>query len=72
MKVDALRAAFARLDGKTAVRFVFGAGHSLAVEKALVIPVEEDGLLKLTDGDREFIVDVDSIAWIEIDLPKSP
>lgn len=72
MQVDALRTAFARLDGQRAVRFVFSAGHSLTVEKALVIPVEEDGLLKLTDGDRELIVDADSIAWIEIDLPKTP
>jgi hypothetical protein len=72
VQVDALRAALARLDGTRAIRFVFTAGQTLVVEKALVIPVEEDGLLKLTDGDREVIIDADVVAWLEIELPKAP
>ena len=72
MLVDELRVAFKRLDGKKAVRINFSAGISLEVTKALLIPVEEDGLLKLTDGEREYVVNPGGVAWIEIELPSAP
>ena len=72
MLADELRAAFSRLDGQRAVRITFTAGVSLEVKKALVIPVEDDGLLKLTDGEREYVVNPGRVAWIEIELPSVP
>ncbi|MEC8319774.1 MAG: hypothetical protein VX726_05865 [Planctomycetota bacterium] len=69
MLVEELRTAFATLDGNRAVRISFAAGASLEIEKALLIPVEDDGLLKLTDGEREYLVNPGGIAWIEIQLP---
>ena len=72
MLANELRVAFKRLDGKKAVRINFSAGISLEVTKALLIPVEEDGLLKLTDGEREYVVNPGGVAWIEIELPSAP
>ncbi len=72
MQPDELRTAFSRLDGKRTVRITFAAGQTLVVDGAVLIPVEDDGLLKLTDGDREFVVNSARVAWIEIDLPKKP
>ena len=40
--------------------------------KALLIPVEDDGLLKLTDGEREYLVNPGGVAWVEIELPSTP
>lgn len=70
MLADELRAAFSRLDGQRAVRITFSAGATLEVVKALVIPVEDDGLLKLTDGEREYVVNSGHVAWVEIELPS--
>ena len=72
MQADELRTAFSRLDGQRAVRITFAAGQTLVVDGAVLIPVEDDGLLKLTDGDREYVVNPGRVAWIEIDLPKKP
>jgi hypothetical protein len=36
------------------------------VKKALLIPEEADGLVKVTDGSHIYIVDSERIAWIEI------
>ena len=35
-----------------------------------MIPVEDDGLLKLTDGEREYVVNSGHVAWVEIELPS--
>ena len=72
MLADELRVAFKRLDGQKAVRINFTAGITLEVTKALLIPVEDDGLLKLTDGEREYVVNPGGVAWIEIELPSAP
>ena len=72
MLADELRAAFKRLDGQRAVRISFSAGITLEVSKALLIPIEDDGLLKLTDGEREYLVNPGGVAWVEIELPSTP
>ena len=37
-----------------------------SVHKALLIPAEEDGLVKVTDGERVYILEASKVAWIEI------
>jgi len=73
MTDDQLRTALAGLDGRRDVRIEFAAGADpCIVPKALLLPAEEDGLLKLTDGAREYLLDATRVAWIEIGPPVMP
>jgi hypothetical protein len=64
---DQLRAALRDLNGQRDVRFEFGKGaDSCTVDNALLVPVEDDRILKLTDGSREYLIDAERIAWVRI------
>ncbi|MBX3373410.1 MAG: hypothetical protein KF817_06210 [Phycisphaeraceae bacterium] len=63
---EQLRAALHDLNGQRDVRVQFDHADSCIIPKALVVPLEEDRLLKLTDGAREYLIDVQRVAWIEI------
>ena len=41
------------------------------VQKAFVVPAEEDRIVKLTDGAREYLVDAQRVTWIEIGPPMT-
>ena len=66
---EQLRAALADLNGQRDVRFEFDQADSCVIPKALLVPVEEDRIVKLTDGTREFLIDAQRVAWVEIGPP---
>jgi hypothetical protein len=66
MNPDTLRLAFRELNGQRDLRIEFDHASSCIVKKAMLIPAELDGLVKVTDGSHVYIVDSDRVAWIEI------
>ena len=66
MTCDQLRAALGDLNGQRDVRIGFEHAEMCVIKKALLVPVEEDKIVKLTDGSHEYLVDAERIAWIEI------
>jgi len=66
MTPEQLRAALGDLNGQRDVRIAFDRAEDCVVPRALLVPVEADGILKLTDGSREFLVDADRVAWVTI------
>jgi hypothetical protein len=63
---DQLRAALAKLNGKRDVRIRFDHADPCVIAGALLVPVESDKIIKLTDGSREYLVDAERVAWVEI------
>ena len=63
---DQLREALHDLNGRRDVRIEFDHASSCHVPNALIVPAEEDRILKLTDGTREYLIDASRVAWIEI------
>lgn len=66
LTADQLRTAFGKLNGQRDVRLRFDYGETCVVAGALLVPVEADNIIKLTDGSREFLVDAERIVWVEI------
>lgn len=66
MTSDQLRAALGKLNGQRSVRLSFEHTETCLVKNALLVPVESDDLVKLTDGTREVIVDATRVVWVEI------
>ena len=71
MTTEQLRTALGDLNGLRNVRFVFEHAETLLIHNALLVPVEEDRIVKLTDGSREYFVDSQRIAWVEIGTPHA-
>jgi hypothetical protein len=64
---DQLRSALGDLNGQRGVvRIEFDSGKSCTVKNAILVPVEDDNVLKLTDGSHEFLIDAERVTWIEI------
>ena len=63
---EQVRVALADLNGHRDVRVEFEHGPSCFVQRALLVPAEEDNIVKLTDGSREYLLDADRIAWVQI------
>jgi hypothetical protein len=75
MTPDQLRTALRELNGERDLGIVFADVHSpvpgvsaLEVKHAMLIPDEEDHLVKVTDGKSDFIIDAPRVAWIRIGL----
>ncbi len=66
MNPSTLRLAFRELNGQRDLRIEFDHASSCIVKKAMLIPEELDGLVKVTDGSHVYIVDADRVAWVEI------
>ena len=66
---EQLRAALGDLNGLRTVRFEFDHAESCIIQNALLVPVEEDRIVKLTDGAHEFLVDSQRVSWVEIGPP---
>ncbi len=66
MTPDQLRGALRDLNGHRDVRLVFDHAHACIVQKALLVPAEADMIVKLTDGTREYLIDSERVAWVEI------
>ena len=72
MTTEQLRTALADLNGLRNVRIEFEHAETLLVQNALLVPMEEDRIVKLTDGSREYLVDAQRVAWVEIGIPIGP
>jgi len=70
MNNDQLRTALSECTGKRDVQFCFQgvpeAAALLTVTAAMLIPDEDDHLVKLTDGRSEFVIDAEQVAWLRI------
>lgn len=67
MTQDQLREALGELNGERDVRICFASTHDmLYVANALLIPEEPDGVVKLSDGKKVFLIDSARVAYIEI------
>jgi hypothetical protein len=66
MTPEQLRSALGDLNGQRDVRLMFDHADTCTVEKALLVPAEADNIVKLTDGSREYLLDAQRIAWVEI------
>jgi hypothetical protein len=63
---DQIRSALSDLNGQRDVRIEFDHASNCIVQRALLVPAEEDNIVKLTDGAREYLLDAGRIAWMEI------
>ncbi len=63
---EQIRTALGDLNGQRDVRIGFENAPDCEVSKALLVPAEADNILKLTDGTREYLLDADRIAWVQI------
>lgn len=73
MTADQLRKALHELNGERdlVVVFAFSAETSdgsplCRVRRAMLIPHEDDHLVKVTDGQAVFILDAERVAWLKI------
>ncbi len=67
MTPQQLRTALSDLNGERSVRMIFShCPETLLISNALLIPEEADHVVKLTDGRKEYLIDVDRINWVEI------
>jgi hypothetical protein len=66
MDAGQLRKAFAELNGQRDARIEFVQAHALHVRRAFLIPEEKDGLVKISDGHKVYVLDAERVAWIEI------
>ena len=67
MTSDQLRQALNELNSQRDVVFHFSNGsEDCTVTNAMLIPAEDDKLVKVSDGKHVYIVDAEQIAWIQI------
>ncbi|MBM4109994.1 MAG: hypothetical protein FJ254_01370 [Phycisphaerae bacterium] len=66
MDSTALRTALKELNGQRDLRIEFAGAHPCIVKRALLVPQESDGLVKVTDGSHIYVFDAERVAWIEI------
>ena len=63
---DQIRTALGDLNGQRDVRVGFEHADPCVIKQALLVPAEKDKIVKLTDGTREYLLDAERVAWIEI------
>ena len=61
-----LRKALSELNGQRDVRIEFATAHVQSMTRAFLIPQESDGLVKVSDGLKIFVLDAERVVWIEI------
>jgi len=67
MTNDQLRKALTECNGQRDVEFVFTESTPpCTVRHAMLVPDEDDHLIKLTDGKHVVIIDAGKVAWIKI------
>jgi hypothetical protein len=72
MTSDQLRIALHELNGERDLSVCFAhveqptLGPNLVVKRAMLIPDEQDHLVKVTDGRAVYILDAERVAWIKI------
>jgi len=67
MTNDTLRKALSELNGQRDAELHFN-NHAppCYVQNAMLLPDEDDHLVKLTDGKHVFVIDAEHLAWIKI------
>ena len=63
---EQVRTALGDLNGQRDVHIEFDHAPTCIVQRALLVPAEEDNIVKLTDGSREYLLDASRIAWVQI------
>jgi len=75
MTSDQLRKALSDCKGLRDVQLCFAgvadAAAHLTINAALLVPDEEDHLVKLTDGRSEYVLDADRVAWVKLSAEQS-
>ncbi|MCA9291631.1 MAG: hypothetical protein KDA25_10930 [Phycisphaerales bacterium] len=66
ISTDQLRGALGELNGQRNMTIEFDGARPCRIANALLIPVEADHIVKVTDGAKVYLVDAERIAWIEI------
>jgi len=70
MTAETLRQALQELHGKRSCTLVFEGvpepNTGLTIRSAMLVPDEEDHLLKLTDGQSIYIIDAERVAYVRI------
>ena len=66
MTNDQLRLALGELNGERDALFQFHNAKECRVDNAMLIPAEDDKLVKVSDGRHIFIIDAQSVTWIRI------
>ena len=61
-----LRKALSELNGQRDLRIEFATAHVLSIRRALLISQESDGLVKVSDGQKVFVLDAERVVWMEI------
>jgi hypothetical protein len=61
-----LRSALKSLNGERDAVFYFVNADECLVPRAMLIPDEEDHLVKLTDGRHEYVIDAERVAWVRL------
>lgn len=66
MTTSELRQALRELNGKRDAVVYFARAEKCIVTNAMLVPEENDHLVKLTDGKHVYILDSALVAWIKI------
>ena len=66
MTPSQLRQALGNLNGERDAVFYFESADECLVPRAMLIPDEEDHLVKLTDGRHEYMIDAERVAWVRL------
>jgi len=66
MSNDTLRQALGELNGQRDIELHFERAPELTVTNAMLVPDEEDHLVKLTDGKHVYVIDAPRVAWLKI------
>jgi hypothetical protein len=61
-----LRKALSELNGQRDLRIEFATAHVLSMKRAFLIPQESDGLVKVSDGQKVYVLDAERVVWMEI------
>ena len=67
MNADQLRQALTELNGERAATFCID-NTELTVQRAMLVPEENDRLVKVTDGQSIYIIESERVAWVRIGL----
>ena len=66
MTTDQLRQALSELNSERDAVFIFEHTQHCIVQNALLIPAEDDGLVKVSDGKHVYIIDASRVVWVKI------
>jgi hypothetical protein len=74
MTAAELRQAFSELDGTRDLTVHFaqvgGEAATVTVPGAMLVPEEEDHLIKVTDGTAVYLIDAERVVWLKIGITQ--